>query len=153
MFNPNLSSSAANRAGNSDRDGIELAAQWTISDSLSFSGSFSDISSEDDTGAQEIRVPEQTASLAVNWQSPVTDGFQIGAALDYVGEQDDFFFTFPAERVTLDSYTLASFTVVYPLTERLSLTLRGQNIFDEDVTDVFGFEQPGAQFFAGIRLR
>ena len=101
----------------------------------------------------EIRVPNWTASLGALWQSEARSGFTIGAALDAVGEQDDFDFgSFPSQRVTLDAYVLASATVTYPLTEKVSLTLRGENLFDEEVTDVFGYAQPGAGVFVGLRI-
>jgi vitamin B12 transporter len=152
QFNPDFTSSPANRAGKSERDGIEIAANWYVSDSFSVYGSFSDINSTSDTDEKELRVPDQTASLALNWQSPDKEHLRAGLAFDYVGEQQDFFFNGPAQPVTLDSYVLSSATLEYPVTERISLTLRGQNIFDEEVVDVFGFAQPRAGFFAGLRL-
>ena len=153
VFNPDFTSSPANLEGESSREGIELAARWQINNTTSLSASFTDLSSDNDSNTDEIRVPEQTGSLALSWQSPDRDGLRAGLALDYVGAQDDFFFTFPARRVTLDSYTLFSATAEYPLAENVSLTIRGQNILDEEITDVFGFEQPGAQFFVGLRVQ
>ena len=130
-----------------------FAARWTPTDSLSVSGQFTSLSSESDDGSDEIRVPENTASLAADWA--VNDsGLRIGAALDYVGEQDDFNFgTFPSTRETLDAYVLASLTAQIPVSERLAITLRGENLFDEEVTDVFGYRGPGAGAFIGLRLR
>ena len=78
----------------------------------------------------------------------------MGAALDYVGKQDDFDFgRFPSRRVTLDAYTLVSASLEFPLTERMRLTLRGENLFDETATDVYGYETPGAAAFIGLKLR
>ena len=95
-----------------------------------------------------------TASVSFNWQPAYRDGVRLGAALDYIGAQDDFNFgTFPAARVKLDSYVLFSLTGEYPLTERLSLTLRGENLLDEKAMDVFGFNSPGAAGFIGLKLR
>ena len=53
----------------------------------------------------------------------------------------------------LDAYTLATLTAEYPLTERLALTLRGENILGETATDVFGYNGPGAGVFLGLKLR
>lgn len=152
-YTPDFRSTAANRAGDSKRSGLEFAARWTPTDSLSVSGQFTSLSSESDDGSDEIRVPENTASLAADWA--VNDsGLRIGAALDYVGEQDDFNFgTFPSTRETLDAYVLASLTAQIPVSERLAITLRGENLFDEEVTDVFGYRGPGAGAFIGLRLR
>ena len=55
--------------------------------------------------------------------------------------------------MTLDAYTLASLTAEIPVTERLAITLRGSNLFDEQVTDVYGYRGPGAGAFIGLKLR
>ena len=152
-FNPDFTSTALNRDGKSKRSGVELDGRWQILDSLNLSGQATFFSSKDETDAEEIRVPEATASLAADWQvSP--NGLRLGAALDYVGDQGDFDFgPFPARLVSLDAYTLFSLTAEYPLTERLAVTLRGENIFDEKPTDVYGYNAPGAGVFVGLKLR
>ena len=152
QFNPDFTSSPANRSGDSERSGVEAALRWRVSDALSLSGGVSNISSENDSGVQEIRVPEWTGSLALDWRSESKDGLRVGLAADYVGEQlDTDFGTF--QTVELEPYWLVSATVEYPLNERLSLTLRGDNLLDQTVTDVFGFHAPGAGVFVGLKLR
>jgi vitamin B12 transporter len=152
-FDANQNSTALNRAGKSKRSGVELSGRWDATSALSFAGQATFLQSESDDGSDEIRVPGSTASLSVDWQ-PDTDGLRVGAALDYVGEQDDFDFgSFPSRRVTLDAYTLFSASLEYPLTERMALTLRGENLFDETATDVYGYETPGAAAFIGLKLR
>jgi vitamin B12 transporter len=153
-FNPDFTSTAANRSENSKRSGIELGARLKLAEGLDILGAVSKISSKNETGEDEIRVPEWTASLAFNWASQRLDGFRVGGALDYVGAQDDFNFgTFPAQRVTLDSYILASASAEYPVSSNFSLTLRGENLFDERAVDVLGFNGPGAGVFIGFKLR
>ena len=55
--------------------------------------------------------------------------------------------------MTLDAYTLFSASFEVPLTERMALTLRVENLFDETATDVYGYETPGAGVFIGLKLR
>ncbi|MEM8935199.1 MAG: TonB-dependent receptor [Pseudomonadota bacterium] len=153
LFNPDFTSSPANLAGQSERRGVEVSALWRATSSLTAFASYANIDSEDDADVNEIRVPGDTASFSLDWRSLSTDGLRAGVGIDYVGEQDDFFFTFPAQRVTLDSYVLVSATAEIPIADRISLTLRGENIFDEEVVDVFGSAQPGVGVFAGIRIR
>ncbi|MEO1013594.1 MAG: TonB-dependent receptor [Pseudomonadota bacterium] len=152
-FNPDFTSSPANRAGDSERQGVEVGARWALTEEFSVAGAYAYVSSEDDAGVQEIRVPEHTGSFALDWRSLSRPGLRAGVAVDVVGAQDDTFFTFPAERVQLDAYALVSATAEVPVTDRLSVTLRGENLADATVTDVFGFAQPGASVFAGIRIR
>ncbi len=152
-FNPDFTSTALNRRGQSARSGVELAGRWQVQGNLSFSGQATFFDSQDDTGADEVRVPDSTASLSADWQVR-PDGLRLGVALDHVGEQGDFDFgPFPSRLVALEAYTLASLTAEYPLTERLAITLRGENLLDETATDVFGYNGPGAGVFVGLKLR
>ncbi|NBC20809.1 MAG: TonB-dependent receptor [Alphaproteobacteria bacterium] len=153
-FNPDFTSTALNREGESERSGLEIGARWQAGAGLSLAGQATFIDSTADDGADEIRVPSETASLSVDYRPDAWNGARAGLALDYVGEQDDFDFgAVPAARVTLDSYALASASAEWPLSEKVALTLRGENLLDEEVTDVFGFRGPGAGLFVGLRLR
>ncbi|MEO0400110.1 MAG: TonB-dependent receptor [Pseudomonadota bacterium] len=152
QFNADFTSSPANRAGESGRDGVEFAGSWHATDWVTVTGAYSHVNSTDDGGTDEVRVPANTASLAVNWRSPDQEGLRVSIAADYVGQQRDTnFATF--ERVVLDRYVLLSATAAVPVTERISVTLRGENLLDETTTDVFGFFQQGAGVFAGIEIR
>ncbi len=148
-----FSSTALNRAGKSDRSGVELAARWDVLANLSLAGQATFFDSQNDAGDDEIRVPDMTASLSADWQVQ-EDGLRLGLALDHVGEQGDFDFgPFPSRLVALDAYTLATLTAEYPVTDRIAVTLRGENLLDETATDVFGYNGPGAAVFVGLKLR
>ena len=142
-----------NRAAKSERSGVEAAVQIELAKRLNLRAQATSFTSENDTGVDEIRIPEWTGSLAVSWQ-PVKDGVRLGVALDHVGEQDDTNFgVYPAELVKLDAYTLVSASAEWPINDRISLTVRGENLFDEDAVDVFGYASPGAAGFIGLKLR
>ena len=153
-FNPDFSSSPANIAGDSTRSGVELSVDWAFSDSLSLMGTLSNISAKDSSGEDEIRRPKTTGSLAANWQSTRKEGLRVGLAADYVGAQDDFNFgAFPAQRVTLSDYVLVSANIAYPITDRFAVTLRGENLLDEKVQDLFSYNNTGAGVFIGFTLK
>lgn len=152
-FNPDFTSTARNRAGTSERSGVELAGRWQARPNFVLSGQASFFDSQDDTGADEIRVPEMTASLAADWLLR-EDGLRAGLAIDHVGEQGDFDFgPFPARLVALDAYTLVALTAEYPVTDRVAVTLRGANLLDETAIDVFGYNGPGAGVFVGLKIK
>lgn len=152
-FNPDFTSTALNRTAKSNRSGLELAGRWRVTANLTVSGQATVFDSQDSAGADEIRVPDLTASVAADWQVR-EDGLRLGLALDHVGAQGDFDFgPFPSRLVALDAYTLASLTAEYPLTERIALTLRGENLLDETAIDVFGYNGPGAGVFVGLKLQ
>ena len=148
-----FTSTAQNRAGKSVRSGVELAGRWQALANLSLAGQATFFDSQDDAGDDEIRVPDMTASLSADWQVQA-DGLRLSLALDHVGEQGDFDFgPFPSRLVGLDAYTLVSLTAEYPITDRLAVTLRGENLLDETATDVFGYNGPGAGVFVGLKLK
>ncbi len=152
-FNPDFTATARNREGQSERSGLELGLRWPVTGALTLAAQATVIDSTSDDGSEEIRVPSQTASLSIDYRPAAWRGGRAGLAFDYVGEQDDFDFgAFPARRVTLDRYVLASASAEVPLSDALALTLRGENLFDETVTDVFGFNGPGAGVFIGLRV-
>lgn len=153
-FNPDFTSSPANLTEDSTRSGVEFSVDWAVSNNVNIIGTLSNISAEDNSGEDEIRRPETTGSIAANWQSSQKDGFRIGVAADYVGSQDDFNFgAFPAERVTLNDYVLLSASAEYPISDRVSVTLRGENLLDERVQDLFSFNSTGAGVFVGFKLQ
>ncbi|MEO0983597.1 MAG: TonB-dependent receptor [Pseudomonadota bacterium] len=140
---------AANRTGLSDRRGVEVEAFWRPIDTLTVRGAFTEIDSENDTGADEIRVPDWTASASLAWADK---GFDAAVAVDVVGEQQDVDFSTFSD-VTLDTYAIVSATASAPLSDRVSLTFRGENLTDEDIIDVVGFNQPGIAVLVGLRVR
>jgi len=150
---------AGNLVGDSERSGFEFSAGWQAYEAVTLTGFVSMVDSDNDDGLPEIRVPEWTASASANWESQSKDGLRAGLAVDFVGEQLDTDFsifdpvTFASPDVPLDSYFLLSATAEYPLTENISLTFRGENLLDETITDVVGFNQPGAGVFFGFKLR
>ncbi len=153
-YTPAFLSTPQNRAGKSERSGVEFTLDWTLTDEISVSGQASFIDSNADDGSVEIRIPHETASVAMSYRPSSAPDYVFGLALDYTGDQDDFDFgSYPSRRVTMDSYLLASATAELPVTERLAITLRGENLFDEQVSDVYGYESPGATVYIGLKLR
>ena len=150
-YDANFNSTALNRENDSERERLEVSGHWQVHPQVTLYGAASSITSEDDAGEDEIRVPEWTASLSGRWESARVPGFTLGAALDAVGEQDDKDFgSYPSRRVTLDSYVLASATARYPLTEHIDVTLRGEDLFDEEPVDVYGFRSKGRGVYLGL---
>jgi vitamin B12 transporter len=151
-FDASFNSTSQNRNGESDRQGIEFGAQWQVTNALSFSGQATWLDSNDENGLPEIRVPDWTAALSASWQSEA--GWRAGIALDLVGEQTDLDFgAFPAQTVELPSYALLSASLDVPISKRIAITFRGENLADSAAQDVFGFNRTGAAGFIGIRLR
>ena len=127
LFNPDFSTSVVNLETDSTRQGVELAAGWSIDNfSLQTSASFLD-SEQDDV--EEIRRPDFLASATATWEP--TDRLGLTVSVDHNGTQlDTDFATF--QNVELDSFTLIGANARLDVTDNVSLTLRGSNLLDED---------------------
>jgi len=147
VFNPDFTSTVINLDTDSTREGVELEARWDLSDRLNARGSATFLDSEQN-GIEEIRRPEFLASATVTYR-PI-DALSLTASLDHNGSQlDTDFGTF--QNVTLDAFTLIGLNAAYDMDDYFTLTLRGENLLDEDYQEVFGYTSPGRAVYAGLK--
>lgn len=144
-----------NAAGESERRGIEatasadygvfgLRASYTYLDA-------DEVQSAGGLPAREVRRPEHSANLTLTADF---QPFGLAFSADYVGERRDVDFdSFPSRNVTLDDYVLATLSAEAPVTDRIALTGRVENLFDAEYQDVFGYETSGIAAFAGLTVR
>ena len=148
IFNPDFTTSVANLDSDSTRQGVEVEARWNLSDSLFLRGSATYLDSEQDD-IEEVRRPEFIASATATWQA--TDALSLTANIDHNGSQlDTDFGTFST--VTLDTFTLIGGRASYKVNDFATLTVRGENLANEDYQEVFGFASPGRAVFGGLSL-
>jgi len=99
---------------------------------------------------KEQRRPRHSGSVAVDG---ISGKFTYAAAVSYTGAHiDTDFDVFPADRVRLDSYWLASGQLAYRLSRPIELTLRVANAFDSNYRDVVGYRTEGRSIHAGLRV-
>jgi len=147
VFNPDFTSTVINLESDSRRQGVELEARWSISEQLAARGSATFLDSEQDD-IEEIRRPDFIASATVTYQ-PI-DALSLTASLDHNGSQlDTDFGTF--QNVTLDAFTLVGLNAAYDVDDHFTLTLRGDNLLDEEYQEVFGYASPGRAVYAGLK--
>lgn len=140
---------ARNRSTDSDREGVELSADWKMSDMLSAYASATFLDAEEN-GVKELRRPEFQASATVTMK-PIKS-VSLTGSVDHTGSQlDTDFATF--SQVTLDSFTLVGLNAAFEVNENVTLTLRGDNLLDEDYEEVVGFSSQGRGVYGGLRLR
>ena len=138
-----------NRTTDSKREGVELTADWKMADSFGLYGSASFLDAEEN-GVKEIRRPEFMASLTASW-SPL-EALTLTASADHTGSQIDTDFSTFAP-VELDAFTLMGLNAAFDVNDVLTLTLRGENLLDEDYEEVVGYRSQGRGVFAGLRAR
>jgi vitamin B12 transporter len=121
------------------------AAGWTLTAHYTY------LETEDrSTGEDLIRRPAHSVGADVGWQA--TAALTVSAGADYIGEREDLdFASFPAERVTLDAYTLVRAGASVAVADGVELFGRIENLFDEDYESVYGYGVAGRAFYAGAR--
>jgi vitamin B12 transporter len=156
-FDPaTFTSSTTNASGRSRRRGIELDASWRPSGAVLVSANYSFLDSEERQVAgaalvREVRRPRHSA----NFLAAGSDGrFSWGASAAWVGSRADTDFDrFPAERVTLGDYLLASLRVGFEVMDGVEAYARTENAFDAEYQDAVGYATAGRSVHAGLRLR
>ncbi len=146
-------SSVENQAGVSDRKGVELSGEARLGAHLHLRASYTYLDATEPDGSREVRRAKHIASLGTVYRLPDDRG-EVSLALDYNGRQDDLdFSTFPARRVVLDDFLLATLALRYRLREGIDLIARLENALDADYQNVLGFNTPGIGAFAGLSVR
>lgn len=148
---------ADNLDGTSKRHGVELATDWQISAVLDLGVryTFTDATESDALGTEsrELRRPRHSGGLSLGYM-PTSGRFDLLMLADYGGTRDDIFFPpfpLPAERVELADYWLVDLTAHLRLSESLTLFVRGTNLLDEAIEQVYGYRALSRAAYVGIR--
>jgi vitamin B12 transporter len=154
VFLPTFESTTVNQAGESERRGWEVTVQARLTPQWALRGTYTWLDATEPDGSREVRRPEHSGSINVNYSFLAGRGnLNLGALIN--GDQQDLEFVSatPATRVTLGGYTLVNLAVSYRLSERVELFARGDNLLDERYTQAFGYRSPGAAGYLGVRAR
>lgn len=147
-------STVINQPGESERRGVELTVDAELGGGWSLQGSYTWLDATDPDGTREVRRPRHSGAVNVNYAFAGGRG-NLNLGLVHQGAQQDneFISATPETRVTLDDYLLANAALSWRVSPRFELFLRGENLLDEDYSEVFGYRAPGAAGYAGLRAR
>ncbi len=150
---------AANKSGDSERQGLELTASGQWLEAFTFNASYTYLDSSETTSlderVREARRPRHMASLNTNYRFADERG-NLNLNINYNGAQLDNFFAPPlylSEQVELEGFTVVGLAGSWKLTDDLELTARVSNLLDEDYEEILGFARPGRAVYAGLRGR
>jgi vitamin B12 transporter len=132
--------------------GLELELGVKATDTLTLSGQYSQVNVRDRSVGLTFnnrleRRPTEVGSFSVDWQTPIK--LSLGATLSVRGGS----FEDRANSLRLDSYTLLGMRASYPITEKIALYGRIENLFDEDYETVLGYGNLGRNAHIGVRAR
>ncbi len=138
-------------------EGIEFFGQINVFETFSIKINYTYTNAVDKSpdsqefGQKLLRRPTHRAAVFADYI--ISEKADINLELIYAGEKDDKnFSTFPAERITLDSYTLVNISGHYKLFNFLMLFARLENLLDTYYEEVYGYGTPGLSVFAGLKL-
>jgi vitamin B12 transporter len=150
---PPFLTTVANQTGKSNRQGIEFSAKAELMKDLSMTAAYTWTDATDPDGRQEVRRPEQIASLAFNYLLPSKRG-NVNLNIQYNGPMQDneFNFSTPNDRVKLPSFTLVTLAGAYNVDKSVQLFARVENLLNQQYEEVWSAQSPGIGIFGGVRL-
>ncbi|MBM9593052.1 TonB-dependent receptor plug domain-containing protein [Roseitranquillus sediminis] len=148
-------STAVNEDGESDRQGVEVAASYALNERVDLGLAYTWLDASDPDGGQEVRRPEHHLAVEATYLLP-NDRTELTLGVEHVSGLVDFDFTAPSfgqDRVSLDDYTLVDVAARHHLTERVDLTARVENLFDAEHEEVYGYDSKGRTAYLGVAAR
>jgi vitamin B12 transporter len=145
-----------NEVGKSMRQGVEVAARTELGSGLSLGAAYTYLNARKPDDSEAIRRPPHSGRIDVNYA--FLNKGNVNFAVAYTGQQDDFafrelpFFATAQERVTLDSFWLATVAANYRVAPGVELFGRVENAFNDHHQEIYGFESAPIAAFAGVRL-
>jgi vitamin B12 transporter len=139
-----------NDIGDSTREGIEVSGDIQASDTVALRMSYTYLDAKNPDGSVEIRRPRHEFSIGTTVDTFGGRG-SVSADMRFVSANFDtqFFGTFATTK--LPSYATVDVAADYELNDRLTLTGRVTNLFDDDAVDVWGYASRGRAAYVGIR--
>ncbi|WP_105102998.1 TonB-dependent receptor plug domain-containing protein [Microbulbifer pacificus] len=138
--------------GESESDGFELSLSGSLTDAGRWYANGTWLDSRDAEGEQRLNVAETVYNLGASY-TLLGDRLTLAANLR---RADDRLSPNPAwggEPLAQDAYNRLDLNAAYQFSERLMLTLRGENLLDEDYREVAGFNTAGAAVYAGLQFK
>ena len=147
---------AQNVTGTSKRKGVEITGQVHLLEDLNLVANYTYINATqaDSSGRQveEIRRPRHLANTNLDYVF-LRGKANINMNVNYNGSQkDDWFNTFPATRVKLDSFILVNLAGSYQFNDTLVFYGRVENLLDTKYEEIFGYQGSSRAVFAGMKL-
>lgn len=134
--------------------GVEAQLGARPTDTLHFQAAYTYLETENRTrgtanfGKDLARRPAHALTLSSDWTSPLA-GLTLGADLRLVGDSFDN----ASNTRRLDGYALTTVRASFPLTEKVELYGRVENVFDEAYETVANYGTWGRSAYIGIRAR
>jgi vitamin B12 transporter len=154
-FDDAFIASPFNESGTSKRSGVEVSLD-ARKDAFSFMAFYSYLKADEQRSVNaartdEIRRPKHQGAITLIWDQ---DDLSLATSVSYTGKRlDEDFRSFPAPRLTLPAYTLATLSGQYKFNDNMTAFARIENAFNTQYQDVFGYSTAKFGAYAGLKLR
>ena len=138
-------------------DGVEFGLDLQPTSNLTVKAQYSLVNARDLSpgvafGARLARRPKDSASFAIDWESPW--GVSLGSTVTVTGDSfnalPNVFSPNPARN---DGFVLVGVRAAYAINDRLELFGRVENAFDETYATVRGYGALGRNAYVGVRAK
>lgn len=131
--------------GTSNSQGVELTAEYPISDSLRINGNYTYNDTERPNGTQRLRRPEKLFNLGILYAG--MDGrLNINVFYRYQADSLD-------SRGPLEDFGVLDLTASYQLSDNIRLYGRFENAFDEEYEEIIGYNTARSAAYVGINYQ
>ncbi|MEM6720616.1 MAG: TonB-dependent receptor [Bacteroidota bacterium] len=129
-------------------NGVEVEVSATPIENLTVDANYTFTENKD---ADALRIPKHKANLNVAYA--FSEKTNAGVSYQYASDRfDNDFSTFPANRLTLDAFSLFGANVNHKFNERWTGFITVDNILNEDYTEIIGFTTRGTNVRVGFSL-
>jgi len=144
--------SYVNQTGDSPRRGVEISGRGQVTDDLVLRLAYTWLEATNPDGSVELRRPRHEMSLGTTWAFAQGRG-SVSADLRHVRGTWDTQFWGSYPTLELPAYSTVDVSARYDLTGNITLVGRVSNLFDAEVTDVWGYAGRGRSAYVGLRAR
>lgn len=141
-----------NQSGTSTREGIEVAASWQASRDLTLGADYTYLDAKNPDGSVETRRPRHQLGLNATYLFAEGRGSVSGDVTYAAGNYDAE--SWGSYAVTkLPDYTVVNVAAGYDLTDRVRLSGRVTNLFDESYSDAWAYPARGRTAYLGLHAK
>ncbi|MEM8867991.1 MAG: TonB-dependent receptor, partial [Verrucomicrobiota bacterium] len=127
--------------------GLETSLLWLASETLQIKANYTYTDAEYGDGTEAERVPTHLANLSATL-SLLENALRLKGTVNYVGTQKDMRFSTNEQ----PDYATINLSGQYAFSEQFTIWCRLNNILDKDYEEIAGFNTPGFNATAGVRI-
>ncbi len=134
--------------GTSKSDGVELAMDFTLTDSLRLTSNYTFNETERPNGLRRLRRPERLANVGL-FYSGVGERLKLNAFYRISRDSID---DLNGTLMNLDDFEVLDLSASYDINDSARIYARVENLLDEDYQEITGFFSPQRAIYIGIKL-